>query len=96
MFTVKLKKGSSTKIVSADKVFIRACGKDPQIVAPKDAHSLNIQAIDCISGVNGLETYYISHQPLTTENSFEVGEEFDCAYIENANGQTTERVHANN
>lgn len=75
MFTVKLKKGTFTKIVGADRVHIRPC---------------------CISGLHGIETYYISHQPLTQENSFEIGEEFDAAYIENANGQTTERVHANN
>jgi hypothetical protein len=96
MFTVKLKKGSSTKIVGADRVFIRPCGKDSTIIAPTDAKSSLIQAIDCISGLHGIETYYISHQPLTQENSFEVGEEFDAAYIENANGQTTERVCANN
>lgn len=94
MYTIKLKKGSSTKIIPARKVFIRPCGNDPRVIAPKDGPDCSAMAVDAISEDGGIETYYVSDHPLTPDNSFEVGETFNVAYVENAMGQTTETVYA--
>ena len=99
--TVKLLRAGVTRIVEATEVSIYSVGTpDPSVIAPKDLPTAKIRAISVTRHSGGLSLFYVSNGPVNREtctdniSEVEITEVFDCAYIENAHGATTEKVHA--
>lgn len=98
MFTVKLCKGHSIKLVEAVEVNVYPCG--PALGSDKDPKK-RTNALREIAGITPEGTsfaYYVCDRskPIPKDNFgfADVVEFYDCAYIENARGATTETVHA--
>jgi len=101
MMTVKLLRSGVTRIVEAAEVSIYSAGTpDPKVVAPKNLPTGKVRAISVTLSAGGLRLFYVSDGPVNRETCVdsidegELTEAFDCAYIENAHGATTETVRA--
>jgi hypothetical protein len=96
MLTVKLMKDHTVTIIEATEVKIfpaghaKGSGGDPK----KRTNEVREIEVKLHSG-NTVGGYYVAdpHKPRPQGWAEEV-EFYDCAYIENAHGATTERVHA--
>lgn len=97
MLTVKLMKGHVTKIVEAIEVNIYPAGKPEPVPTPIGGQptSLPTNKVREVAGSTpngGSFAFYISDSDAECQAG--VVDLWDCAYIENAHGATTERVHA--
>lgn len=99
MFTVKLIRGKVAKIVAAVSINIFPAGKPATDDTVKEANSTVPQATNQVREMsletlrNGEpETFFVGYEgAICVHGPVEL---WDCAYIENASGATTERVHA--
>lgn len=96
MLTVKLCKGHRMKIVEASEVEVFPCGRAEQSDEKPEARTNKVREISLTRWNGSHDVFYVSDEAVTPENSHAGPDEetFDCAYIENAHGATTERVHA--
>ncbi|HLW51299.1 MAG TPA: hypothetical protein VKW06_00525 [Candidatus Angelobacter sp.] len=96
MLTVKLCKGHTMKIVEASEVEIFPCGRAPNSDAEPEKRTNSVREIAVTRWNGSHDVFYVSDGPVNDKvaHSGVDVEYFDCAYIENAHGATTEKVHA--
>lgn len=87
MFTVKLMRGNTIKLVESETVHIYPAGK---------AAAENEPCTDRVRGISvtlhgNMQVFHVGDDPTQIAGDVDL---YDCAYIENSNGATTERVYA--
>jgi hypothetical protein len=99
MFTVKLIRGKVTKIVGANSINIFPAGKpaaddtvkEANQTVPEATNQVREMSVETINGGQP-QTFFIGYEGAACIHG--KVELWDVAYIENANGATTERVCA--
>ena len=98
MFTVKLIRGKVTKIVSANSINIFPAGTpsnknegEGTTQIPQATNQVREMSVETTRGGQP-ETFFVGYEGAVCIHG--PVELWDCAYIENANGATTERVCA--
>lgn len=101
MFTVKLCRGHVIELVEAKKVSIFPCGRSENSDNDPTKRTNQVREVAVITSDGNSVVFYIADSPDHIKNSHAVPElmalsteHWDCAYIENSNGATTERIHA--
>ncbi len=93
MFTVKLFKGHTIKIIGANEINIYASG-NPSAAPAERTNEVREISVCNLDGAHQ-EAYYIADRNKPRPQGFAEDVVFyDCAYIENTNGATTETVRA--
>jgi hypothetical protein len=97
MLTVKLMKGHTMKIVEATTVNIFPAGKCEPVPTPQGSEPMELPtckvreiSLDTYRGVK--EAYFVGNAG--AECQYGPVELWDCAYIENVHGATTEKISA--
>lgn len=98
MFTVKLQKGHTMKIVEATEVNVYNCGPFPGSDTDPNKRVVDVREVAGTSRDGESFAFYIvdPNKPIPADRyGFAPELEFwHCAYIENAHGATTETVRA--
>lgn len=100
MLTIKLMKGHTMKIVEATEVNIYPAGKPELVPTKKGAEPMElptnkIRELSVKLYTGQQEAFYISDGDLTPhEHLGSIETLWDCAYVENAHGATTEKIAA--
>jgi hypothetical protein len=90
MFTVKLYKGHSIKLIQAEQIDVYAVGPATGIADDPKERTNDVREVSCHCGEKPNQVFYI-----TVAKEPKAGwpfPAFDMAYIENENGATTEVV----
>lgn len=92
MFTLKLYRGHTSKFIEAESLEVFSAGPASGIDEDPTKRTNDVREISCvIPGKPAGAVFYISTQKCwASELSKDV---FHYAYIENANGRTTERIY---
>lgn len=91
MFTVKLCKGHSIKLVGAIEVDVHACGPASGTAPEPKDRTNDVREISIRKHDGTTEAFYVAQKP-QPEGWAEAIDFYDVAYIENMNGATTETV----
>jgi len=97
MFTVKLIRGNVTKLVAATTIVIYPAGKPEEAnesPAPPVVMTNKMREISVETSSGQKQAFYIGDDASREAAGIPVQELWDHAFIENANGATTERVYA--
>jgi hypothetical protein len=93
MLTVKLMKGNSTKIIEAVEVDIHPCGRAEGSDDNPKRRTNKVREIIVRTHSGSRDAFYVSVTPGVDSHAGESADMWDCAFIENAHGATTEAVH---
>ena len=98
MFTVKLFKGHSIKFIEAVEVNIYPCGPAPGSDRDLTLRTNEVRSIEGMTPEGKSFAFYVTDASKPIPNGrFGLAEKvdlYDCAYIENSRGATTERIFA--
>lgn len=90
MFTIKLYRGHTIKIVQADSIEVFAAGPAAKMADDPKQRTNDVRELSAVNEGKGNQVFYICKQKCYADVHSSV---YAYAYIENAAGATTEKIY---